>query len=56
MLTLRNVDDGTYTVRWYDPQTGTWQEEEFATARGGRLSIPIPSFRRDLAALIIPNP
>ena len=56
MLTLRNVDDGAYTIRWYDPQNGTWQDEEAATAHGGRLSICIPSFGRDLAAMIVPNP
>ena len=56
VLTLRGMSDGEYTVHWFDPQTGTWLDPVEATAQGDRLTIPIPDFRRDLAARIVPNP
>ncbi len=55
VLTLREMGDEEYTVHWFDPQSGTWQDPVEATAQGDQLSIPIPDFRRDLAARIAPN-
>ncbi len=55
-LTLKDMDGGTYIVRWYDPQSGKWLDEVAVTAEGGALSIPVPEFRRDLAARIVPSP
>jgi hypothetical protein len=55
VLTLRDMRDGEYPVRWFDPQSAKWLDPVEATAQGNRLSIPIPDFRRDLAARIIPN-
>jgi len=55
VLTLRDMDDEEYTVHWFDPQSGTWLDPVEAAAQGDRLSIPIPDFRRDLAAQIVPN-
>jgi hypothetical protein len=49
------MSDGVYTVNWFDPQSAMWLNPVEATAHGGRLSIPIPDFRRDLAARIVPN-
>jgi hypothetical protein len=54
VLTLGDVRDGQYLVRWYDPQAGKWLDEHLATADGGRLSILAPAFRRDLAAKVVP--
>jgi Domain of unknown function (DUF5060) len=56
VLTFRGVDDGAFTVHWYDPQIGRWLDPVEATARAGTLSIPVPAFRRDLAAKIEPHP
>ena len=55
VLTLRDMDDEEYTVHWYDPQSGTWLDPVVVTPQEDRLSIPIPDFRRDLAAKIVPN-
>ena len=55
VLTLRDMGDEEYTVHWFDPQSGTWLDPVEAAAQGDRLSIPIPDFRRDLAAQIVPN-
>jgi len=56
VLTLRDMRDGEYTVQWFDPQNGNWLDTVEVTAQGDRLSIPIPNFRRDLAARIVPSP
>jgi len=55
VLTLAGMADGEYAIHWFDPQSGTWTSQEKASAGGGRLSIPLPSFRRDLAARIERN-
>jgi Domain of unknown function (DUF5060) len=55
VLTLRDMGEREYTIHWYDPQSGTWTDQVEAVAKGDRLSIPIPAFRRDLAAKIVPN-
>lgn len=55
-LTLNWMDDGEYTVSWYDPQTAKWLDQAKVTAHNNTLTIPIPSFRYDLAAKIIRNP
>jgi hypothetical protein len=54
-LNLRDMQDGEYTVHWFDPQSATWLDPVEATAQGGRLLIPIPDFNRDLAARIVPK-
>jgi hypothetical protein len=54
-LTIDSVEDGDYLVEWYDPQTGVWLHSAEATADGGSILLPIPAFRRDLAAKIVPN-
>jgi hypothetical protein len=55
MLTLPDLDAGEYTARWFDPQSGNWLAPVEVTVQGDRLVIPIPDFRRDLAARIVPN-
>jgi hypothetical protein len=55
VLTLQDMGDGAYTIHWYDPQSGTWLDSVEATAHGDRLSILIPDFYRDLAAMIVSN-
>ena len=55
-LTLNEMDDGKYTVYWYDPQTATWLSKADVYAAGNVLTVPIPSFRSDLAAKIVRSP
>ncbi len=55
-LVLDNVTNGTYTVKWFDPQTATWLAPAQVTAVGNRLTIAIPPFSTDLAAKIVKNP
>ena len=54
-LTLGEMEEGAYAVDWFDPQTGKWLESVEGVARQGELSIPIPPFRRDLAAKVTPR-
>ncbi len=51
-ITLPEMVDGAYTVRWYDPQGARWLDAAEAAAQGGRLVIAVPDFNRDLAARI----
>ena len=55
-LTLNEMDNGEYTVSWYDPQTAKWLDMVTVTTQNNNLTIPIPPFRYDLAAKIIQNP
>ncbi len=48
-LTLRGLDDGSYQIRWYDPQAGVWQAEAAAETFEGRLTVTVPPLTRDLA-------
>lgn len=54
VVMIESMVDGDYRVTWYDPQRGTWREPIVHTARGGRLVVSVPGFRRDLAARIEP--
>ncbi|HSB67317.1 MAG TPA: DUF5060 domain-containing protein [Anaerolineales bacterium] len=55
-LTLKDMPDGNYTVRWFDPQGANWLDAQSVTAQNHTLIIPIPGFSKDLAAKISPNP
>ncbi len=55
-LTLNEMDDGAYTISWYDPQTASWLDQASVAAHDNTLTIPIPAFRYDLAAKIVQNP
>jgi hypothetical protein len=56
VLTLGDMTAGEYTVQWFDPQTAKWMDPVEVATQGDRLSIPIPDFRRDLAARILSTP
>jgi hypothetical protein len=51
---LAGRDERQHEVQWYDPQAGEWGSVERVTAVDGVLSIPLPSFSRDIAAKIRP--
>ncbi|HET7011325.1 MAG TPA: DUF5060 domain-containing protein [Anaerolineales bacterium] len=55
-LTLSGMEDGLYSIRWYDPQRGQWLDPAEAAADDGLLVVSIPSLRRDLAARIVRQP
>jgi hypothetical protein len=52
-LIVNDMPEGAYRIQWFDPQKGEWLEATEATAASGRLVIPVPPFRRDLAAKIL---
>lgn len=53
-LVLDEMPDGEYVINWYDPQKGEWMSSARGEAQGGRLTVAVPDFRRDLAARIRP--
>jgi hypothetical protein len=52
LLTLEGMEEGVYMVQWYEPQYSSWLDPVEVTAQNGRLTIPIPDFRYDMAAKI----
>jgi hypothetical protein len=54
-LALNGLQDGAYTARWFDPQTGRWLAQATVQATGGALSLPVPDFSRDLALKFAKN-
>ncbi len=53
-LTLVDLPDGSYRLRWFDPQEAKWLDEQVVTAQNNILVVRIPDFREDLAAKIVP--
>jgi hypothetical protein len=53
-VTLTGLKDGAYRVQWIDPYGGPGPEGGTATASGGRLTVSLPDFRRDLALRVMP--
>ena len=51
-LTVSGLNDGPYTARWFDPQTGRWQAQTSAPSADGKLVLAVPDFSRDLALQI----
>ncbi|MBB5376668.1 hypothetical protein HNQ07_002132 [Deinococcus metalli] len=54
-LSIRGLRDGPYTARWFDPQTGHWLAGQAVTVIGGGLTLPSPTFTRDLALRVDPR-
>lgn len=54
-LTIRGLRDGPYTARWFDPQSGAWLDTQAVTVSGGVLTLPSPTFTRDLALRVDPR-
>ncbi len=51
-VTMPGVQDGDYTVEWWDTYTGKIFKEEPITAKGGELTILSPPFDKDVACKI----
>jgi len=48
-ITLTRLGDGPYKLRWYDPQGGTWRDEQAVQVSQGHLTVLVPPLTRDLA-------
>jgi hypothetical protein len=51
-LTIQDIASGVYTVTWYDPQRAVWLDAAQIKTSESKLFIPIPDFRKDLAASV----
>ena len=51
-VTIDGLADGTYTVRWYAPQTAEWLKEDVATVTDGVTNLLISDFVEDIAVKI----
>ena len=55
-VTLTNWPGGNFFAEWYDPATATSLGLTQATAINGGLSLPMPDYTEDLAAIVYPPP
>ena len=55
-LVVEEVQDGPYSVFWYDCLTGALVSADGAFASGGRLEISLPDLHWDLAFLALSDP
>jgi hypothetical protein len=51
-LKLADWPAGTFNARWFDPCTGREVGTTEATTEGNILTLPLPAFRDDLAAIV----
>lgn len=51
-LTVSGLDDGQYTVEWWDTQAAERKSTVQAASRGGKLKLDVPTFQTDLALKI----
>jgi hypothetical protein len=54
-MTLTGLDDGTYTVEFWDTIAGTISETRTVEISGGTVTIAIPTFNRDWGIKIKPS-
>lgn len=54
-LTITGLEDGAYTARWFDSQSGTWLEETPLQVTDQTATLLVPDFDRDLAVKILRN-
>lgn len=48
-ITLTGLGDGPYKLHWYDPQGGTWRDEQAVQVSQGHLTVLVLPLTRDLA-------
>ncbi|MFN5060414.1 MAG: hypothetical protein ACK5GU_10890 [Chloroflexota bacterium] len=51
-VTIKDVDDGSYDVHWFDPQRATWQPMTVVNAVADTLALDVPDFAYDMAVKI----
>jgi hypothetical protein len=49
-VTLTGIDDGSWSVEWWDTLAGTRVANGEVTAAGGTLRLEVPTFQIDVAA------
>ena len=54
-LKLADWPAGTFNARWFNPSTGKEVGTTEATTEGTVLTLPLPDFNDDLAAIVIPQ-
>lgn len=55
-VVVNGFENGTYSVRYYNPLTGVLFGGQTATAQGGQLEIPLPSVYWDVAFVVDDSP
>ncbi|MFO1475434.1 MAG: DUF5060 domain-containing protein [Verrucomicrobiota bacterium] len=55
-ITLLHWPAGAYEVRWFDPSSATAMGTARAESRDGKLRLPLPAYREDLAGMVVPAP
>jgi hypothetical protein len=55
-LQLTNWPAGKFNVQWFNPSTGKAIGTTEVATDGDILTLPLPAFRDDLAAIVIPRP
>ena len=55
-VTLTQWPQGTFTAEWYDPVSASFIGLTEATTTNSLLTVPLPAFSEDLAAIIYPLP
>lgn len=52
VVTLSDLDAGTWEIRPYDTWTGEWLESSVVECPGGSCEVIVPDFHRDIALLL----
>lgn len=55
-ITLSNWNSGTFFTDWYNPGNATFLGSTKAVSKNGVLTLPLPDFNEDLAAVSYPPP
>ena len=55
-VVMSNWPPGEFFAEWYDPATGTNAGYSQASTANGILTLPLPDFSADLAAIVYPPP
>ncbi len=55
-ITLTNWPSGAFVGEWYDPATAASLGRTQAAVTNGSLTLPLPDFSEDLAAIVYPLP
>jgi hypothetical protein len=52
-VAVEGLEPGTYGIQWWDTIGGKVVKEETATPAGGRLTLAVPAFTRDIAVKVV---
>ncbi len=51
-IVIEGLDAGNYQVEWWNTYDGKTMKKETAAAQGGRLTLAVPTFSRDIACKV----